>query len=150
MKRLAIVALVALVAACTGEAEDTTTTTTGSTTTSEATTTSTEPTTTTAPYADHVVVYVLDTTGSNGSRQPPFLYPISVAPLGGSTELEAAVETLVAITGFDSAIPSGTTVDSVSQTGAIVEVDLSDDFEDDAVGSASVFARLARLTFTLT
>lgn len=151
MHKLASTAVFALlVVACNGGAEPVTTTTAPTATTTAPTTTTTEPTTTTAPvYGDEVVVYVLDESGSNGFRQPPFLYPISVAPLGGASELEAALETLVAITGFDTAIPEGTAVDAVAQVGSTVEVDLSAEFESGG-GSASMFARLAQLTFTLT
>ncbi|MFP5331074.1 MAG: GerMN domain-containing protein [Acidimicrobiia bacterium] len=151
MHKLASTSVLALlVVACNGGAEPVTTTTVPTTTTTAPTTTTTEPTTTTAPvYGDEVVVYVLDESGSNGFRQPPFVYPISVAPLGGASELEAALETLVAITGFDTAIPEGTAVDAVAQVGSTVEVDLSAEFESGG-GSASMFARLAQLTFTLT
>lgn len=152
MKKSALaVALVTLLAACNGGAEPTTTTTAATTTTTEATTTTTEPTTTTtnSVHSGPVVVYVLDNSGSNGFRQGPFLYPISVPPLTGSSLTGATLETLLAISGFDTAIPSGTTVDSMSQNGSTIEVDLSSEFASGG-GSASMFARLAQLTFTLT
>lgn len=147
-----LVAVAALLAACGNGGESTTTTTPTTTTTTEPTTTTTEPTTTTttAPtYADEVVVYVLDSSGGNGFRQPPFLYPISVAPLGGSDELAATAETLVTLTGFDTAIPEGTVVDAIELAGSTVEVDLSDEFASGG-GTTAMFARLAQLTFTLT
>lgn len=153
MKKLILTAAFAvLLTACNGGAESTTTTTTApTTTTTEATTTTTEPTTTTtnSVYSGQVVVYVLDDTGSNGFRQPPFLYPISVPPLTGSDLTGATLETLLAISGFETAIPPGTTVEQVTQDGSTIEVDLSDEFESGG-GSASMFARLAQLTFTLT
>ena len=152
-KIITFTALVLAVAACNGGTGSSTTTPTepSTTTTTAPATTTTEPTTTTteAAYADPVVVYVLDESGSNGFRQPPFLYPISVPPLGGSTEIEATLQTLVAITGFDTAIPDGTTVDSVSLDGSTAVVDLSAEFAGGG-GSTAMFSRLAQLTFTLT
>lgn len=147
---LAVVLGAMLLAACNGGAEPTTTTTAPTTTTTGATTT-TNPTTTTtnSVYPGQVVVYVLDDSGSNGSRQPPFLYPISVPPLTGSSLMGATLETLVAISGFDTAIPAGTAVESVTQNGSTVAVDLSAEFAGGG-GSASMFARLAQLTYTLT
>lgn len=152
MKKFVLaVALGTLLAACNGGAEPTTTTLASTTTTTEATTTTNAPTTTTtnSVYSGQVVVYVLDGSGSNGFRQGPFLYPISVPPLTGSSLMGATLETLLAITGFDTEIPAGTTVDSVTQNGGTVEVDLSSEFASGG-GSASMFARLAQLTFTLT
>lgn len=151
MKKLVIAAaLGTLLTACNGGAESTTTTTAPTTTTTEATTTTAPTTTTTSSvYSGQVVVYVLDDSGSNGFRQGPFLYPISVPPISGSTLTGATLETLLAISGFDTAIPEGTTVEEVTQDGSIVAVDLSDEFESGG-GSASMFARLAQLTFTLT
>jgi len=151
-KIVTFTALVLAVAACNGgDGSSTTATSEPSTTTAAPTTTTTEPTTTTTQpaYTDSVVVYILDGSGSNGFRQPPFLYPISVAPLGGSTEVEATLETLLAITGFDTAIPDDTTVDGVTLDGSTAVVDLSSEFAGGG-GSASMFARLAQLTFTLT
>lgn len=151
MKKLVIAAaLGTLLTACNGGAESTTTTTAPTTTTTEATTTTAPTTTTTnSVYSEQVVVYVLDNSGSNGFRQGPFLYPISVPPITGSTLTGATLETLLAISGFDTAIPEGTTVEEVTQDGSTVAVDLSDEFESGG-GSASMFARLAQLTFTLT
>lgn len=151
MKKLVIAAaLGTLLTACNGGAESTTTTTAPTTTATEATTTTAPTTTTTnSVYSEQVVVYVLDNSGSNGFRQGPFLYPISVPPITGSTLTGATLETLLAISGFDTAIPEGTTVEEVTQDGSTVAVDLSDEFESGG-GSASMFARLAQLTFTLT
>lgn len=153
MKKLILTAAFAvLLTACNGGAESTTTTTATTTTTTQATTTTIAPTTTTTGgpvYSEEVVVYVLDDSGSNGFRQPPFLYPISVPPLAGTDELEASLRTLLDLSGFDTEIPAGTSVDSVTQAGSTVEVDLSSEFESGG-GSASMFARLAQLTFTLT
>ena len=155
-RHIALVALVLAVTACNGssEASSTTTTTTATTTTTtEPTTTTTAATTTTAQptFGDPVVIYILDPSGSNGARQGPFLYPIAVAPLGGAEEAAAALETLVGISGFDdaTAIPAGTEVENLAVDGSTAVVDLSDDFESGG-GSASMFARLAQLTFTLT
>ncbi|MEX1271596.1 MAG: GerMN domain-containing protein [Acidimicrobiia bacterium] len=156
-EHIALVALVLTVAACNGSsAESSTTTSTtapASTTTTEATTTTTEATTTTTEptFGDSVVIYILDPSGSNGFRQGPFLYPISVAPLGGVDEAAAALETLVGLSGFDNAteIPEDTEVDDVTVDGSTAVVDLSAEFESGG-GSASMFARLAQLTFTLT
>ncbi|MEX1043691.1 MAG: Gmad2 immunoglobulin-like domain-containing protein [Acidimicrobiia bacterium] len=156
MRRLATFTAFALtLAACNGSGEATTTTTAAqpaTTTTTAAPTTTTEPTTTTttAPaFSDPVAVYVLDPSGSNGFRQGPFLYPISVAPLGGADEAEAALVTLLGITGFDSAIPEDSSVDSFTMDGSTAVVDLSSEFESGG-GTFSMTARLAQLTFTLT
>jgi germination protein M len=148
-----LVALAVLLAACgsgsqdpttTTTTEPTTTTTAGTTTTTAATTTTTQP-----AYAEPVVVYVLDESGSNGFRQGPFLYPIAVSPLGGADEVEAALTTLLGISGFDTAIPEGSTLHSVSLDGSTAVVDLSEEFASGG-GTFSVIARLAQLTFTLT
>ena len=151
MKKLVIAAaLGTLLTACNGSAGSTTTTTAPTTTTTEATTTTAPTTTTTnSVYSGQVVVYVLDDSGSNGFRQGPFLYPISVPPLTGSTLTGATLETLLAISGFDTEIPEGTVVEELTQNGSTIEVDLSEEFESGG-GSASMFARLAQLTFTLT
>lgn len=157
-RHIALVALALVVAACNGSSEASstttsttsttapTTTTTAPTTTSEATTTTTEPT-----FAHPVVIYILDPSGSNGFRQGPFLYPIAVAPLNGVDEAAASLETLVGISGFDDAteIPAGTEVEDLTVDGSTAVVDLSDEFASGG-GSASMFARLAQLTFTLT
>ncbi|HVR31468.1 MAG TPA: Gmad2 immunoglobulin-like domain-containing protein [Acidimicrobiia bacterium] len=152
-KHIIFAALAVVLAACNGSGDATTTTTALETTTTTApTTTSTsEPaTTTTQPiFGDPVVVYILDPSGSNGFRQGPFLYPISVAPLGGTDEAGAALETLLEVTGFDTAIPEGSSVDSLALDGTTAVVDLSDEFASGG-GSFSVLARLAQLTFTLT
>jgi germination protein M len=156
MKRhIALVALAVTVAACNGSSEGTSTTTTTeatTTTTTEATTTTEPTTTTTEPtFGQPVVIYILDPSGSNGFRQGPFLYPIAVDPLGGGDEPAAALATLVGISGFDDAteIPADTGVDELTLDGSTAVVDLSDEFESGG-GSASMFARLAQLTFTLT
>jgi germination protein M len=149
-----LVVLAMVLAACSGNGADSPTTTTQPTTTTSAptTTTTTGPETTTttlAAYSDPVTVYVLDESGSNGFRQGPFLYPIAAAPRGGVDEIEATLGALVAVTEFDTSIPAGTTVDSVSVDGTVARVDLSDEFASGG-GSASMFARLAQLTFTMT
>ncbi|MEX2654063.1 MAG: Gmad2 immunoglobulin-like domain-containing protein [Acidimicrobiia bacterium] len=158
MRRLVTFTALALtLAACNGESSSSTTTTSEPTTTTTAaptTTTTSEPTTTTttttAPaFGDPVAVYVLDPSGSNGFRQGPFLYPISVAPLGGADEAEAALVTLLGITGFDTAIPEDSSVDSLTMDGSTAVVDLSSEFESGG-GTFSMTARLAQLTFTLT
>ena len=158
MKRhIALVALALAAAACNGssEASSTTTSTTEATTTTTTTevTTTTEATTSTseATFDDSVVIYILDPSGSNGSRQGPFLYPVSVAPLGGADEAAAALETLVGISGFDNAteIPADTEVEDIALDGSTAVVELSGEFGSGG-GSASMFARLAQLTFTLT
>ncbi|MEX2278945.1 MAG: GerMN domain-containing protein, partial [Acidimicrobiia bacterium] len=157
MRRIVTFAALALtLAACSGSGETTTmtaaqpattTTTAEPTTTSEPTTTTT---TTTAPaFGDPVAVYVLDPSGSNGFRQGPFLYPISVAPLGGADEAEAALVTLLGITDFTTAIPEDSSVDSLTMDGSTAVVDLSSEFESGG-GTFSMTARLAQLTFTLT
>ena len=152
-KSTTLVALAVLLAACGSGSQDPTTTSTTeptTTTTAATTTTTAETTTTTHPaYAEPVVVYVLDDSGSNGFRQGPFLYPIAVSPLGGADEIEAALTTLLDISGFDTAVPEGSTLHSVSLDGSTAVVELSEEFASGG-GSFSVIARLAQLTFTLT
>ncbi len=152
-KSTTFVALALLFAACGSGSQDPTTTSTTepTTTTTPATTTTTAETTTTSQpaYAESVVVYVLDESGSNGFRQGPFLYPIAVSPIGGADEIAATLATLLGISGFDTAIPEGTTLHSVSLDGSTAVVDLSGEFASGG-GSFSMFARLAQLTFTLT
>ena len=155
-KHIALVALAVALAACNGSSEGSSTTTSllgteAPTTTTASTTTTEATTTTTETFGDQVVIYILDPSGSNGSRQGPFLYPISVSPLGGADEPGAALETLVAISSFDTAteVPAGTEVDDLTVDGSTAMVDLSDEFAGGG-GSASMFARLAQLTFTLT
>ena len=153
-KHIILAALAVALAACNGADDAATTTTTApetTTTTAPTTTTTTEPaTTTTQPsFGDPVVVYILDPSGSNGFRQGPFLYPISVAPLGGTDQAGAALETLLEVTGFDTAIPEDSSVDSLALDGTTAVVDLSDEFASGG-GTFSVLARLAQLTFTLT
>lgn len=151
--RLIVAVLALSVAACNGSASSTTTTVAPTTTTTTTpTTTTTTPTTTTTSepvYADPVVVYVLDPSGSNGARPGPFLYPIAVAPLGGVDEAEAALETLLGIACCDTAIPANTTIDALTLNGSNAEVDLSAEFESGG-GTFSMTARLAQLTFTMT
>ena len=152
-KSTTLVALAVLLAACGSGTQDPTTTSTTqptTTTTAATTTTTVETTTTTQPaYDELVVVYVLDDSGSNGFRQGPFLYPIAVSPLGGAGEIEAALTTLLGISGFDTAIPEGSMLHSVSLDGSTAVVGLSDEFASGG-GSFSMIARLAQLTFTLT
>ena len=151
-KRIGLVALAMVAAACNGGGSETTTTTAPTTTATTAVTTTTDATTTTTtppPFTDTVVVYVLDPSGSNGFRQGPFLYPISVTAVGGTDLIEASLETLLEITGFDTAIPVGTTIDDLAVDGSTALVDLSAEFAGGG-GSASVVGRLAQLTFTLT
>ncbi len=153
MKRFtAFVALTLVLAACgNDDAQPATTTTTVATTTSSTTTTTTEPTTTTTSpaHTGAVVVYILDPSGSNGFRQGPFLYPISVSALGGQDEAEAVLVTLFGLEGFDTAVPAGSTLDALNLDGSTAVVDLSEEFAGGG-GSLSVMARLAQVVFSLT
>lgn len=156
-KSIPSVAFALLLAACAGSGDTqdpppVTTEPSTTTTTAPETTTTTAPqtTTTTAPsFAEPVVVYVLDESGSNGFRQGPFLYPIAVDPLGGADEIEATLRTLLELAGFDTGIPEGSTIESLSVDGSTAVVDLSEEFAAGG-GSFSMMARLAQLTFTLT
>jgi len=92
---------------------------------------------------------MLDASGGSDSRQGPFLYPVSTSSRGGGSELEQAVVGLLTTTGFDTAIPEGTTLDSATTDGSTAVIDLSEEFGGGG-GSTSVMARLAQLTFTAT
>jgi germination protein M len=75
----------------------------------------------------------------------------------GQDSAERAVEELLAglnaaetsqVPAFSTAVPDGTELLGLEIAGGVATVDLSDEF-DDGGGSASMFGRLAQLTFTL-
>ncbi|HET7846206.1 MAG TPA: GerMN domain-containing protein, partial [Acidimicrobiia bacterium] len=161
---LLLAALALVVASCGdgGSAESTTTespTTTGPITTTEApaTTTTSSPasTTLTVGTMGHVVYLILEDVGEGTGG--PFLVPVyregpagdpAIVPLEllmeGPTTDEAA-----GVPAIHTAIPEGTSVLGVTVDGGVATVDLSGEF-DDGGGSASMFARLAQVVYTVT
>jgi spore germination protein GerM len=171
---MAVAVLVLLVAGCGGDgggAESTTTlpppTSTAATTTTEpgssttttvpGTTTSTVPaTTTTVVESNPIAVYFL-LDPLPGEDDGPYLVPVHRTWPGEVTP-DAVIETLLAGPSSDEAsgtprilteVPAGTQLLGVDVAGGVATVDLSGTF-DDGGGSASMFARLAQVVFTLT
>jgi spore germination protein GerM len=164
----ALVALTLAVTGCGTESGDTTTTTgavTSTTSTSVTSTTmpatTTEPpstttTTTASPKLGFAVYFLLEEL--EGDAGGPFLVPVYRELSTGTDAAVAALEALFAgpapdeesgIPSISSAIPEGTSVIGVEIEGGLARVDLSSEF-DDGGGSASMFARLAQVVYTVT
>lgn len=154
--------LALLLAACGIEgAEDTTTTsaTPTPTTTSMVTTTTVAPTTTVPEETGFVVYYLLDELGDQ--QLGPYLVPVYRSVVGMAPEtapVYTAMELLLAgptqdetdgIPRILTAVPAGTALLGVTVNDGVATVDLSGDY-DDGGGTASMFARLAQVVFTLT
>ena len=153
-----LAATVLVLSACTDGAEPSTTTVIISDTTTTAapvTTTTVQDTTTTAPAGDPVTTFFFEASGGNAARSGPFL--VAVHESASSSVPAAALAALLdgppdaaTAAGISTEIPSGTTVVSLSVgSDRIATVELSQEF-DDGGGSASIFGRLAQLTYTLT
>jgi len=138
--------------------EVTTTTPPSPTTTEQAITTTTSPaTTTTAPVQAGVAVYfLLDELEEDAGG--PFMVPVhrdvsdtgDIATLAVQLLMEGPTDDETAGTpAISTAIPDGTRVLGVTLDGGVATIDLSGEF-DDGGGSASMFARLAQVVFTLT
>lgn len=161
MKRSTVIltSCVLVLSACTNGADPTTTTTTmPETSTTPPVTTSTAPVTTTSttmPTGDPVTTFFFEDSGAIRPGTGPFLVAVhesasSTVPAAALAALldgppDAAVEA-----GISTEIPEDTTMVSLAVgSDRIATVELSPEF-DDGGGSASMFGRLAQLTYTLT
>lgn len=146
-----------VVAACAGSTADTTT---SSTTTTSSVPTTTQPapdtTTTVVEPTDHVVYFLADNVEAN--RPGPFLIPVYRVGTGPEAGPIEALDLLFAgpspdevagIPSISTAIPEGTQPHGITVSDGVASVDLSGEF-DDGGGSASMFARLAQVVYTLT
>ncbi|HEY5652472.1 MAG TPA: GerMN domain-containing protein [Acidimicrobiia bacterium] len=157
MRPLATLAALALVlGACTDSTVSTTTATDGTSVPSTVTTTTTRATTTTSvPLEEAVTTFFFEDTGGNKARLGPFLVAVDdgAAGLEPGDALNALLDgppQRAADAGITTEIPSETTLISF-EAGAdgVATVELSQEF-DDGGGSATMFGRLAQLTYTLT
>jgi hypothetical protein len=103
-----------------------------------------------------VVYFLLDEVG--GGTGGPFLVPVyREAPASGDDAFDAVelllegptADEIAGTPAMHTAIPEGTTVLGVRIDDNVATVDLSAEF-DDGGGSASMFARLAQVVFTVT
>ena len=160
MRSLRILVLVGLLLGACAEDVGTTTTTQPPETTAppETTTTPIETTTTTTTGRPELVAattFFLDDSGGNDARPGPFLIAVH-DPAPGSEPLDVLEALLdgppadATAGGMVSEIPEGTSVVSlVPGADGVATVELSQEF-DDGGGSATMFGRLAQLTYTLT
>ena len=157
MRRIAGILAVALAfTACTNGAEQTTPTTQSTTTTTVVDTTTVPPaTTTTLASREPVTAFFFEDSGGNTARFGPFL--VAVHELADASVPAAALAALLdgppdaaREARVTTEVPPGTEVVSLA-VGAdgVATVELSPEF-DDGGGSASMFGRLAQLTYTLT
>lgn len=165
-KRFLLLAALALVVASCGEGDSAESTATESPTTTEpqttteapATTTTSSPASTTSSVGTtgHVVYLILEDVGDGTGG--PFLVPVyregpaagdpATLAVGLLMEGPTADET-AGVPAIHTAIPEGTSVLGVTLDGGVATVDLSGEF-DDGGGSASMFARLAQVVYTVT
>ena len=103
-----------------------------------------------------MVYFLLDEVG--GATGGPFLVPVyRDAPSSGDEAFDAVeillegptAEEIAGTPAMHTAIPEGTTLLGVRVDDGVATVDLSAEF-DDGGGSASMFARLAQVVFTVT
>jgi len=166
-KRAALIAAFALaVASCgTGEGAESTTTESPTSTGPETTTTQAPATTTTSAASSTTasvgtigrVVYLLLEEVGNGTGGP-FLVPVyRQAPASGDANMLAVelllqgptADEIAGLPAMHTAIPEGTTLLGLRVDSGVATVDLSGEF-DDGGGSASMFARIAQVVFTVT
>jgi spore germination protein GerM len=158
MRHLTVIlaAFVAL-SGCTSADEAATTTSTSLPTTTQSAPATTAPqiTTSTAQSGEATTTFFFEDSGGNKARPGPFL--VAVHDLADGLEPQDALEALLdgppvaaEEAGIGSLIPAGTEVISIA-VGAdrVATVELSSTF-DDGGGTASMFGRLAQLTYTLT
>lgn len=165
--RGAALAALALVAASCGSGDGAEPTTTDSPTSSRPETTTTHlPAATTTSSAGsttssvgtigRVVYLLLDEVG--GGTGGPFLVPVyREAPAAGDPATLAVemllrgptADEIAGIPALHTAIPEGTAVLGLTIDSGVATVDLSSEF-DDGGGSASMFARLAQVAYTVT
>lgn len=145
------------VAACTISSDPSSTSTVAPTTgsTDSITTTTLPQTTTTVPPGESATTYFFENSGGNPARSGPFL--VAVHDSADGLEPRDALEALLdgppptAVEArITSEIPAGTALVSLA-VGAdrVATLELSPTF-DDGGGSASMFGRLAQVTYTLT
>ncbi len=166
-RRFVWLAALALVVAGCGEGDGAESTTTQSPTTTELETTTTEvpattttglPTSTTSSVSTtgHVVYLILETV--DDTTGGPFLAPIHrEGPTAGdpaTVALELLMEgpsadEIAGVPAIHTAIPEGSSVLGVTVDGGVATIDLSAEF-DDGGGTASMFARLAQVVYTVT
>jgi spore germination protein GerM len=160
-----IAALILAVASCgTGEGAESTTTESPTSTGPETTTTH-APTTTTSSAGSTTtsvgtigrVVYLLLEEVGNGTGGP-FLVPVFRQASASGDANTLAIELLLqgptadetaGLPAMHTAIPEGTTLLGLRVDSGVATVDLSGEF-DDGGGSASMFARIAQVVFTVT
>lgn len=153
-----LLVLVVAVAACSDSTAATTTTTTQSIATIAppvTTTTAPEETTTAPSESVDATTFYFEAGGGNAARVGPFLVAVHDPVVGEdpTAVLRALVDgppAEAAAAGLTTEIPDGTTVVSlVPGADGVATVELSQEF-DDGGGSATMFGRLAQLTYTLT
>ncbi len=150
-----VIALV--LSACTDTADQTTTTAEPPTTTAVPSSTTTVPptTTTTAVAGEPVTTFFFEASGGNPARSGPFLVAVhesaaAAVPAAALAALLDGPPEEAAEAGIATEIPADTSVVSLAVgTDGVATVELSPEF-DDGGGSASMFGRLAQLTYTLT
>jgi germination protein M len=86
---------------------------------------------------------------ADGNRLAPAVATIEATPRVGAASLEALIKGPAGAGDLTSAVPSGTSVNSLSIKGGTATVDLSSEFESGS-GIPSMGMRLGQLTFTLT
>lgn len=160
MKRLTTIlaGTVLVLSACTNGAEPTTTTTT----TPDTPTTPPPATTTTGPVTTTIVTsgfpattFFFEDSGGNAARTGPFLVAVHMmtdapVPAAALAALLDGPPSDAVQAGITTAIPVDTGVVSLAVgSDGVATVELSPEF-DDGGGSASMFGRLAQLTYTLT
>jgi spore germination protein GerM len=157
MRRISEILILALVlTACTDGADQATTTTLPTATTPPSSTTTVAPsTTTTVVTGEPVTTFFFEDSGGNAARSGPLLVAVYEAaeasvPAAALAALLDGPPDAAADAGITTEIPDGTSLVSL-EVGAdrVATVELSPEF-DDGGGSASMFGRLAQLTYTLT
>ena len=86
---------------------------------------------------------------ADGKKLAPAVATIEATPQVGSAALEALIEGPAGAGDLTSAVPAGTSVDSLNIEGGTATVDLSSEFASGS-GIPSMGMRLGQLTFTLT
>jgi spore germination protein GerM len=150
-----MLALAMVLSACTDSTVSTTTA--GETTSAPETTTTVvdTTTTTTAPSGEAATTYFFEDTGGNKARFGPFLVAVhdqavGLEPIDAVNALLDGPPSDAVDAGITTEIPVGTSVISLDiGADGVSTIELSKEF-DDGGGSASMFGRLAQLTYTLT
>lgn len=151
-----VIALGLALTACTNGAEQPITTAEPPTTATSVTSTTVPPiTTTTVAAGEPVTTFFFEDSGGNAARQGPFLVAVhesadAAVPAAALAALLDGPPMAATDAGITTLIPDDTSVVSLA-VGAdgVATVELSPEF-DDGGGTASMFGRLAQLTYTLT